>query len=87
MAGPEQVKAEGAKQMKGPSPGQHSTEALHQRRKLPYSPARMAIGGFAITAILGYLVLYSKKKPEASAMDVAKVTTGVSHPGNTHPRQ
>ncbi|XP_059452947.1 uncharacterized protein LOC132183609 [Corylus avellana] len=86
MAGPEQVKAVGAEGMKVPSPGQHSTEVLHQRRKLPFCPVRMAIGGFAITAALGFLVLYSKKKPEASAADVAKVVVGVAHPENTHPR-
>jgi hypothetical protein len=73
--------------MKVPSPGRHSTEALHQRKKLPFCPIRMAIGGFAFTAALGYLVLYSKKKPEASAVDVAKVSVGVAHPDNTHPRQ
>lgn len=87
MTGPEHVKTMGAEAIKGPSPGQHSTEVLHQRKKLPFCPMRMAIGGFAITATLAYFVLYSKKKPEASAVDVAKVATGVSHPDNTHPRQ
>ncbi|CAK9329741.1 unnamed protein product [Citrullus colocynthis] len=72
--------------MKGPSPAQHSTEVLHQRKKLPVCPMRMAIGGFAIAATLGYFVLYSKKKPEASALDVAKVTAGISTPENTRPR-
>lgn len=64
---------------------QHSTEVLHQRKKMPYCPFRLAIGGFAATVVLGYFVLYSKKKPEASAIDVAKVATGVSTPENTHP--
>ncbi|KAL0013515.1 hypothetical protein SO802_000584 [Lithocarpus litseifolius] len=73
--------------MKQPSPGQHSTEVLHQRSKLPFRPMSMVIGGFAITATLGYIVLYSKKKPEASALDVAKVTTGISHPEITRPRR
>ena len=72
--------------MKGHSAAQHSTEVLHQRKKMPMSPMRMAIGGFAATFVLGYLVLYSNKKPEASAMDVAKVATGMSYPKNTRPR-
>ncbi|KAK7265080.1 hypothetical protein RJT34_32696 [Clitoria ternatea] len=65
----------------------HSTDVLHQRRKMPHCPMKMAIGGFAAITVIGYFVLYSKKKPEASAMDVAKVTTGMSHPENTHPRK
>ncbi|KAJ6296148.1 hypothetical protein OIU78_024061 [Salix suchowensis] len=73
MAGPDQA-------------AQHSTEVLHQRRKLPQCPVKMAIGGVALVASLGYFVLYSKKKPEASALDVAKVTAGVADPANTHPR-
>lgn len=76
----------GSQQMKGPSPAEQSTEVLHQRKKLPVCPMRMAIGGFAIAATLGYFVLYSKKKPEASALDVAKVTVGMSTPENTRPR-
>ncbi|KAJ7955647.1 putative Transmembrane protein [Quillaja saponaria] len=87
MAGPEQVNVAGAQGMKMPAAGQQKTEALHQRTKLPYCPMRMAIGGFAATVVIGYFVLYSKKKPEASAMDVAKVATGVSDPDNTHPRK
>ncbi|RYR30408.1 hypothetical protein Ahy_A01g001375 isoform B [Arachis hypogaea] len=47
---------------------------------------KMALGGFAATVVLGYFVLYSHKKPEASAMDVAKVATGMSTPENTRPR-
>ncbi|KAA0035091.1 putative transmembrane protein [Cucumis melo var. makuwa] len=85
MTGSQQVNATGDR-MKGPSPAQHTTEVLHQRKKLPVCPMRMAIGGFAIAATLGYFVLYTKKKPEASALDVAKVTTGISTPDNTHPR-
>ncbi|MBA0690541.1 hypothetical protein Goari_008207 [Gossypium aridum] len=46
----------------------------------------MAIGGVTIFATLGYFALYSNKKPEASAKDVAKVTAGVAKPGNTRPR-
>ncbi|KAL5547510.1 hypothetical protein UlMin_002741 [Ulmus minor] len=77
----------GSQGTKGPSPGQHSTEALHQRSKLPYCPFRMALGGFAAALTIGYFTLYSKKKPEASALDVAKVATGTSNPNNTHPRK
>lgn len=88
MVGPGRVKMAEAEAVKGHStpPGpQHSTQVLNQRAKKGFSPMRMAIGGFAATAIIGYFVLYSHKKPEASAMDVAKVTTGVSHPENTRP--
>ncbi|KAG5559560.1 hypothetical protein RHGRI_009183 [Rhododendron griersonianum] len=63
---------------KMPSPGPHTKGVLHQRRKLPFCPARMAVGGFAIVLTLGYFTLYSKKKPEATAIDVARVATGVS---------
>ncbi|EOY29530.1 Uncharacterized protein TCM_037040 [Theobroma cacao] len=72
MAGPHQA-------------AQHSTEVLHQTRKGP-CPVKMAVGGFVMAATIGYFVLWSKKKPEASALDVAKVTTGVAKPENTHPR-
>ncbi|KAH7853379.1 hypothetical protein Vadar_001759 [Vaccinium darrowii] len=73
---------------KMPSPGPHTKEVLHQRRSLPFSPAKMAVGGFAIVLTLGYFTLYSKKKPEATAIDVARVTSGVSAtPENTHPRK
>ncbi|KAI5585642.1 hypothetical protein POPTR_006G183800v4 [Populus trichocarpa] len=64
----------------------HSTEVLHQRRKLSLCPLKTAIGGVAVVAAIGYFVLYTKKKPEASALDVAKVTVGVANPANTHPR-
>ncbi|KAF8393021.1 hypothetical protein HHK36_021262 [Tetracentron sinense] len=60
---------------------------LHQRRNLPFSPMKMAIGGFLIAATIGYLTLYAKKKPEATARDVAKVSAGVSKPEDTHPRK
>ncbi|XWS72639.1 hypothetical protein CRYUN_Cryun02cG0057400 [Craigia yunnanensis] len=70
MAGPDQA-------------AQHSTEILHQTRKGP-CPAKMAIGGFAIVATIGYFVLFYKEKPEASA--VAKATAAVAKPENTRPR-
>ncbi|CAK9174438.1 unnamed protein product [Ilex paraguariensis] len=69
-----------------PSPGEVPPEVLHQRKKLPICPVRMAVGGFAIVGLLGYLTLYSKKKPEATAIEVAKVATGNASPENTHPR-
>ena len=74
----------GGEATKRPSPGLQSTEALPQCRKLRHSPLKMALGGFAATVVLGYFILYSKKKPEASALDVAKATTGVSTPESTH---
>uniref|UniRef100_A0A7N0V4J0 Uncharacterized protein n=1 Tax=Kalanchoe fedtschenkoi TaxID=63787 RepID=A0A7N0V4J0_KALFE len=63
-----------------------SSEVLNQTSKMPYCPMRMAVGGFGVAAVIGYFVLYSKKKPEASALDVAKVASGTSNPGNTRPR-
>ncbi|KMT14360.1 hypothetical protein BVRB_4g071400 [Beta vulgaris subsp. vulgaris] len=64
------------------------SQVLHQRKNIPFCPLRMAIGGAAAAAAIGYLVLYTKKKPEASAMDVAKVTTGVgATPDSTHSRK
>ncbi|CAH8323900.1 unnamed protein product [Eruca vesicaria subsp. sativa] len=66
MAGPEQA-------------ARQSSEVLGQRRSLSgMCPVRAAAVGFVIVGGLGYMVLYSKKKPEASAGDVAKVMSGVS---------
>ncbi|KAK4757599.1 hypothetical protein SAY87_018900 [Trapa incisa] len=48
-------------------------DVLHQRGSLPKCPMKLAIGGVAAAAFIGYLTLFSKKKPEASAIDVAKV--------------
>ncbi|GKG32096.1 hypothetical protein Tco_0427046, partial [Tanacetum coccineum] len=39
-----------------------------------------------MAAGIGYGVLYTSKKPEASALDVAKVTAGVADASNLHPR-
>ncbi|KAK2997829.1 hypothetical protein RJ639_040968 [Escallonia herrerae] len=46
----------------------------------------MALGGFAIVAALGYFTLYVKKKPDATAGDVAKVAAGVAGPEETRPQ-
>lgn len=83
---PEDVKAAGVEASKRP-PGHHPGGVLHQRSKLPYSYATMAISGFLITAAIGYFTLYVKKKPEATALDVAKVTAGVAEPEDTRPRK
>lgn len=80
------LKSGGPETAKRP-PGQNPGSVLHQRRSLPFSPYTMAAGGLLIAAGLGYMTLYSKKKPEASATDVAKVTTGVAKPEETHPRK
>ncbi|KAK9743288.1 hypothetical protein RND81_03G229500 [Saponaria officinalis] len=77
-------KAAGAGGEKRP-PGNQPGEVLHQRRKLPFCPLRLSIGGALVGFTLGYFVLYSKKKPEATAVDVAKVATGVATPRHTHP--
>ncbi|KAK4431871.1 hypothetical protein Salat_0949200 [Sesamum alatum] len=66
---------------------QHSTEVLHQRKKAPICPARLAVGGFAFAMVLGYFTLYSNKKPEATALDVAKVASGTANIDNTRPRK
>ncbi|KAM0974231.1 hypothetical protein TB2_017095 [Malus domestica] len=76
-----------AHQMKGHSPAQHSPEILHQTKNAPFCPMKMAIGGFAVVVTIGYFTLYSKKKPEATALDVAKVITGTAHQDSTHPRK
>ncbi|XVE97330.1 hypothetical protein REPUB_Repub03eG0010300 [Reevesia pubescens] len=83
---PEEVRAAGVEASKRP-PGHHPGEVLHQRRKLPVNMTPMLIGGLLITAAIGYSVLYSRKKREASALDVAKVATGVADPRDTHPRK
>ncbi|CAA0810663.1 Unknown protein [Striga hermonthica] len=67
----------------GPSPG----GVLHQRRRLPYGLATMVLGGSAIVGALWYFTIYVKKKPEATALDVAKVSTGVAQPEDTRPRK
>ncbi|KAK1434038.1 hypothetical protein QVD17_10956 [Tagetes erecta] len=82
---PEQVKNLGVESSKRP-PGHNPGGVLHQRRSLPFSVTTMTVVGFFMAVGIGYGVLYATKKPEASAVDVAKVTTGVANPSNTHPR-
>ncbi|KAI4337239.1 hypothetical protein L6164_015682 [Bauhinia variegata] len=76
---PEEVKAAGVEGSKRPP--------LHQRRALPFSYTTMTVAGLLLTAAIGYSVLYVKKKPEATAKDVAKVTAGVADPEETRPRK
>ncbi|WOH03778.1 hypothetical protein DCAR_0623178 [Daucus carota subsp. sativus] len=82
---PEEVRKAGVEASKRP-PGQNPGGVLHQRRNLPYSPYAMAVGGLLIIGGIGYATLYTKKKPEASAGDVAKVAAGVGSVEDTHPR-
>ncbi|KAG2319508.1 hypothetical protein Bca4012_054254 [Brassica carinata] len=82
----EEVKAAGVESSKRP-PGSNPGGVLHQRRNLPYSYTTMAIAGLAISGAIMYSVMYVKKKPEASATDVAKATTGTAKPEDTHPRK
>lgn len=82
---PEEVKKAGVEGSKRP-PGHNPGGVLHQRGKLPYSTTTIAVVGLAITGAIFYVTLYSKKKPEATAVDVAKVTTGLARPQDTHPR-
>ncbi|KAK7320650.1 hypothetical protein VNO77_30314 [Canavalia gladiata] len=79
--------AQGEASKRPPPPGHGATEVLHQRKSLPFSYTTMTVAGLLITAAVGYSVLYAKKKPEATAKDVAKVSVGVAKPEDTHPRK
>ncbi|GAB4833560.1 hypothetical protein Ancab_031803 [Ancistrocladus abbreviatus] len=83
---PKNVKAAGVEASKRP-PGHNPGELLHQRRRLPYSYTALALAGLAITFAVGYVVLYAKKQPEATASDVGKVATGTAKPEDTRPRK
>ncbi|KAL5703725.1 hypothetical protein ACHQM5_022246 [Ranunculus cassubicifolius] len=72
-------------QMKKPPPGSPAGEVLHQRRNMPFCPLRMAAGGFLMFATIGYFTLYSKKKAEVSALEVAKVSANVTDSQTTRP--
>ncbi|XP_010432810.1 PREDICTED: uncharacterized protein LOC104717005 [Camelina sativa] len=82
----ESVKAAGVESSKRP-PGSNLGGVLHQRRNLPYSYTTMVLAGLAISGAVMYSVMYAKKKPEASATDVAKAATGTAKPEDTHPRK
>ncbi|CAH1449247.1 unnamed protein product [Lactuca virosa] len=63
-------------------------QVLHQTSKgAPKSPIRMMLGGFVVIGALAYFTLYYHKKPEATALDVAKVATGTANLGNTRPQK
>lgn len=79
---PEEVKRAGVEGSKRPPGG-----VLHQRRNFPFSPVTMALAGLLIVGTTAYIALYAKKKPEATAVDVAKVTTGTARPEDTRPRK
>ncbi|KAL1210399.1 hypothetical protein V5N11_006729 [Cardamine amara subsp. amara] len=83
---PEGVKAAGVESSKRP-PGNNPGGVLHQRRNLPYSYTTMALAGLAISGVAIYSVMYAKKKPEATATDVARVATGTAKPEDTHPKK
>ncbi|KAL3650926.1 hypothetical protein CASFOL_007329 [Castilleja foliolosa] len=82
----EEVKKAGVEASKRP-PGSNPGGVLHQRRSLPYSLVTITIVGSALVGAIGYFTLYTKKKPEASAVDVAKVSVGMANPEDTHPRK
>ncbi|KAL9239825.1 hypothetical protein vseg_014108 [Gypsophila vaccaria] len=82
MMSNEQIKAAGVEGSKRP-PGHNPGEVLHRRSGLPFKVPTMALAGFAIVGVIGYGVLYSKKKSEADAMDVARVATNTASPQNT----
>lgn len=83
---PEEVKRAGVEASKRP-PGHNPGGILHQRRSLPYGLFTITLAGAAIVGGLWYFTLYAKKKPEASAIDVARVSAGVADPEDTRPRK
>ncbi|CAL5206290.1 unnamed protein product [Lathyrus oleraceus] len=85
----EQVKAAGVDDSKRPPGSSHGSgrNVLHQRKSLPFNYSTMAVAGLLITGAVGYSVLYAKKKPEATAGDVARVSVGVADPEDTHPKK
>ncbi|KAL6639688.1 hypothetical protein ACP70R_022510 [Stipagrostis hirtigluma subsp. patula] len=75
----EEVRAAGVEASMRP-PGRGPGEVLHQRGRLPYGPGTMALVGFGIFGVLGYLVLYQKARPGTPATEVAKVAVGHGDP-------
>ncbi|CAK9175734.1 unnamed protein product, partial [Ilex paraguariensis] len=79
---PEEVKRAGVEESKGPS-GHNKLGGM--RRRLPYSPKTMALGGVLIVATVGYFTLYAKKKREARDQDVGRVTTSGTQSEDSRP--
>ncbi|KAL8145309.1 hypothetical protein AgCh_003486 [Apium graveolens] len=65
----------------------HSHQALPPSTKGTSNPKMVLFGGVAVLAGIAYTILYSHKKPEATASDVAKVASGTAGPEHTHPRK
>jgi hypothetical protein len=53
--------------MRPPARGCSGREVLHQRGRLPLGSGKMALIGFGIFGVLGYLVLNQKARPGTSA--------------------
>ncbi|KAI0488711.1 hypothetical protein KFK09_028550 [Dendrobium nobile] len=68
----------GVDESKRPASG--SGEVLHQRRRLPQSPAVMAVGGFALIASIAYFTLYAKPKKGTSPNQIAAAVAGDEPP-------
>lgn len=81
---PEEIKRTGVERSKRP-PGHNPGGVLHQRRGLPYNMLTVTLVGTAMAGALWYFTIYAKKKPEATAGDVARVAVGVATPEDTHP--
>ncbi|GJN19907.1 hypothetical protein PR202_gb07222 [Eleusine coracana subsp. coracana] len=76
----EEVRAAGVEASMRPPGHGGSGEVLHQRGRLPFGPGKMALVGFGIFGVLGYLVLYQKSRPGTPATEVAKVAVGQGDP-------
>ncbi|KAL7001765.1 hypothetical protein U1Q18_002913 [Sarracenia purpurea var. burkii] len=84
MAGEEDMKKNAEVNKVGNNP---SSEGLHRRRKLPYSPYSMALGGLLIAATVGYFTYFTKKKQEPSSRDATDAATGGAKPRDINPRK
>ncbi|KAL3818316.1 hypothetical protein ACJIZ3_004221 [Penstemon smallii] len=87
MSPDEEVKKAGLEGSKRP-PGHNPPGGgvLHQRRSLPYSLVTLGLAGCAMVGGLWYLTIYAKKKPEPTALDVARLSTGMAAPEHTRRR-